>query len=209
LSAEVGGTQAEADVKAACCTPFSEAKCSDWNSMSCSSGTAVVGTNNAPADGENGMTLSQNKFQESCCVTEPQLCSSFSVVWLLSQVAGGGCAEDTEFFDLKTLSAEVGGTQAEADVKAACCTPFSEAKCSDWNSMSCSSGTFVDSSNNAPADGENGMTLSQVKFQELCCEAPMKCADYTEEVEADASVSQTTVSSVVASVAAFAATMAA
>jgi len=197
LSAEVGGSQAEADVKAACCTPFSEAQCSDWNTKSCSRGTNVVATNNAPADGTNGMTLSQDKFQELCCVAPPQTCESFSGAWLISQLAGGGCAEDTEFFDLKKLSAEVGGSQAEADVKAACCTPFAEAQCSDWNTMGCSSGsgTFVVDTKAAPADGENGMTLSQDKFQELCCETPMKCEEYTEDV--DASVPQTAASLVI------------
>jgi len=195
LNAEVGGSQEEADVKAACCTPFAEALCSDWNTKSCSSDTVVVPTNTAPADGANGMTLSQDKFQELCCVTEPETCSSSSVAWLILQAAGGGCAEDTKFFDLKTLDAEVGGSQEEADVKAACCTPFAEAQCSDWNAMSCSSGTFAVGTNSAPADaadGDNGMTLSQDNFQELCCETAMKCKDFTEVV--DATVPQTTAS---------------
>merc|ERR1740121_2020089 len=195
LNAEVGMPQEEADVKAACCTPFAEALCSDWNTKSCSSDTVVVPTNTAPADGANGMTRSQDKFQELCCVTEPETCSSSSVAWLILQAAGGGCAEDTKFFDLKTLNAEVGGSQAEADVKAACCTPFAEAQCSDWNAMSCSSGTFAVGTNSAPADaadGDNGMTLSQDNFQELCCETAMKCKDFTEVV--DATVPQTTAS---------------
>jgi len=195
LSAQVGGSQEAADVKAACCTPFAQAQCSDWNTMSCSSGTGVVATNTAPADGANGMTLSQGKFQELCCVPEPETCSEFSAAWLISQAAGSGCAADTKFFDLKKLSAEVGGSQAQADIKAACCTPFAEAQCSDWNTMSCSSGTFVMGTKTAPADGANGMTLSQDKFQELCCATPMKCEDYTEV--ADASVPQTTASLVI------------
>merc|ERR1712194_417043 len=41
---------------------------------------------------------------------------------------------------------------------------------------SCDSGTFIVGTNSAPADGSNGISLSQSKYQELCCDPPMKCA---------------------------------
>merc|ERR1712190_86067 len=105
-----------------------------------------------------------------------------------------GCAEDTKFFDLKKTDVEVAAPQGEAEVKSACCTPFADAQCSDWASAmgSCDSGTFIVGTNSAPADGSNGMSLSQSKYQDLCCETPMKCEDYV--ADTSASVSQATAS---------------
>jgi len=119
LSAEVGCTQGEADVKAACCTRAAIGiQCHAVQAR-----PAVFDTNKALADGANGNTVSQSKFQELCCDVDNS-CARFSGAWLISQAIGAGCAQDTKFFDLEKLSAEVGGSQEEVDVKAACCTPF-------------------------------------------------------------------------------------
>jgi len=192
---EVAAPQGEAEVKAACCTPFADAQCSDWNLMGCPIGKSVVGTNSAPADSSNGMGLSQAKYTELCCVDPPKMCSAYSVGWSLSQGLGGGCAEDTKFFDLKKTDVEVAAPQGEAEVKAACCTPFANAQCSDWTLMGgCPSGKYLLETNSAPADSSDGKVLSNDKFKELCCVDPMKCADYTGEMN---SVSQTAASLVV------------
>jgi len=165
-------------VKAACCTPFADAKCSDWAAIlgSCDSGKDFIGTNSAPADGADGKSLSSTKYKEMCCVDTPTTCSSYSVVWAAAQLLGGGCAADTKFFDLKKAAVTV-ASAGDAQVKAACCTPFADAKCSDWASLkSCASGTFPVGTNSAPADGADGKTLTQNKYRELCCAQPITCA---------------------------------
>merc|ERR1712045_11546 len=98
-----------------------EAKCSDW-AMNCQSGTKV-GTNDAPADSEDGKGLSADKFEELCCEEPPKTCATYSAVWLASQVLNQGCAEDTKFFDTKKLETTVADPAGEAEIKAACCTP--------------------------------------------------------------------------------------
>jgi FlaG/FlaF family flagellin (archaellin) len=198
-SVEVAAPAGEDEVKATCCTPFADAKCSDWQLTlgSCPSGKAFEGTASAPPDGSNGKTLSTSKYQELCCVVVPQTCSGFSLGWAAAQLLGAGCAADTKFFDLKKTSVEVAAPAGDDEVKAACCTPFAEAACSDWSALkSCSTGSFVVTTNSAPADGSDGKTLTQAKFQELCCHTPMKCADYTGD-EVSSSISQATVSLVV------------
>jgi len=189
LSVDVASPFGDAEVKTACCTPFADAKCSDWNSMSCPSSKTKVASNAAPADGSNGKTLTQAKFEEQCCVETPKTCSDFKVDWVLAQGLAQGCMQNTKFFDLKTLSVEVASPAGEAEVKAACCTPFADAKCSDWNSMSCPSSKFLSSTASAPADGSNGMTLTQAKFEEKCCKEAMKCADFTDDAETDSATS--------------------
>jgi len=68
-------SSADADVRSACCTAFSEAVCSDWV-MTCASGQYVVGTNAAPADGDNGMTIGTTSFRSSCC-SDPISCADY------------------------------------------------------------------------------------------------------------------------------------
>ena len=80
-------------------------------------------------------------------------------------------------------------------MKAACCTPFAQAKCSDWVGFTCASGQMRVGTNNAPPDGTDGKSLTQAKYREMCCAVPMKCADYTVE-ETTSSVSQGTASMV-------------
>jgi len=205
---EVAAPEGEAEVKSACCTPFADAQCSDWAAVlgSCDSGKVFVGTNSAPADGSNGMLLSQSKYQELCCIETPQTCSSFSAAWIVSQALGGGCAGDTKFFDLKKTDVEVAAPEGEAEVKSACCTPFADAQCSDWASVmgSCDSGTFIVGTNSAPADGSNGISLSQSKYQELCCDPPMKCASAS-NLEGEVSSDQPCAASLVVSLSALAA----
>merc|ERR1712161_168232 len=84
---------------------------------------------------------------------DPQpTCASFQTVWLASQFLNGGCAEDSKFFDLKTLGMEVAAPEGEAEVKAACCTAFEDAQCSDWAAVkgSCPSGQAFVGTNSAP-----------------------------------------------------------
>jgi len=180
-----------AEVKAACCTPFANAKCSDWGKL-CPLGKNIVSSNNAPADGTNGKTLTTAKFRERCCVEPPEpisTCSDFSVAWIISQGIGQGCALDTKFFDTKKLAVSVSAPRQADQVKAACCTPFTDAKCSDWNLMSCPTGKFLASMVSAPGEGDNGMQLSSTKFREMCCTSPMKCADFTMEDDIDSATS--------------------
>jgi len=170
----------DAEVKAACCTPFADAKCSDWPFNSCSSGTSIVSSNAAPADGSDGKTLTQAKYREMCCVVPPKVCNDFSTAWLTAQAAGTGCAlgGETKFFDLKTTFVDVAAPAGDAEVTAACCTAFADAKCSDWTLKSCSVGTTIVSSNAAPADGSAGKTLTQAQYDVSCCVEPLKtCSD--------------------------------
>merc|ERR1712241_1616905 len=78
-------------IKAACCTPFADAKCSDWP-KNCPSTHTKMGTHDAPADSENGKELSDDKFEELCC---EQTCADQSVAWLAAQALSQGCAVDT------------------------------------------------------------------------------------------------------------------
>jgi len=198
---EVAAPAGDDEVKSACCTPFADAKCSDWAAVlgSCPSGKTFEGTTSAPPDGSDGKTLSKSKYQEMCCVGVPQTCSDFSVAWAVTQLLGLGCAADTKFFDLKKTGVEVAAPAGDDEVKSACCTPFADAKCSDWSALkSCSTGSFIVSTNSAPADGSDGKVLTQAKFQELCCHTPMKCADYRDDSDVSSSVSQATASLVVA-----------
>merc|ERR1719491_2652270 len=66
-------------MNAACCTPFSQALCSDWLIPAkpiCASGKTKVGTNPAPADGD-GKTLTNPKYLEYCCMGKAT-CSSYT-----------------------------------------------------------------------------------------------------------------------------------
>jgi hypothetical protein len=183
---EVANPQGNAEVKAACCTPFAQAHCSDWSTIlgSCPSGQAFVGTNSAPPDGSDGKTLSKAKYQEMCCVTQVvplKKCSYFAVPWAATQLLGLGCAPDTKFFDNKKADVEVANPAGDAEVKAACCTPFAQAHCSDWSAIlgSCPSGQAFVGTNSAPADGGDGKTLGKAKYQEMCCiTPPKKCSSF-------------------------------
>jgi len=182
LGVEVAAPKGDAEVKAACCTAFADAKCSDWNAKSCPLGKSLVSSNAAPADGSNGKTLSQDKYEEMCCVVPPKTCSDFSTAWVLAQLLGQGCFSDSakKFFDLKKVAVDVAAPANDAEVKEACCTAFADAKCSDWNAKSCPLGKSLVSPNAAPADGSNGKTLSQDKYEEMCCVVPPKtCSDFT------------------------------
>jgi len=209
----------EDEVKATCCTPFSDAACSDWAPVlaSCGSGTYLAGSVSAPGQGDNGNTLSQGSFNELCCA-ESAKCSSFtcpseyqlrsdagstscssnaascasdeccaaiptcleySVTWIASSLFGGGCAAGNQFFDTKKNGDRVASPQGEDEVKAACCTPFSDAVCSDWAPLmpACNPSAYVKASNAAPPDADDGKSLSENGFSELCCVAFGTCAD--------------------------------
>jgi hypothetical protein len=184
LDVTVGGTQSDSDIKAACCTRFADATCLDWNTMSCASGTSMVPTNSNLGDSSGA--LSQAEFRTKCCVDPVTTCSAYSGAWAVAQLTGLGCKPDNKFFDLKKSDVTVGGTQSDSDVKAACCTPFADATCADWNTRTCDTGKFRDGAVAAPTDGT---TISDSEFKELCCKDPMTCADYV--VETDAALSRT------------------
>merc|ERR1719416_256473 len=183
MSTTVASPQGDAEITAACCTPFADAKCSDWNAMSCSSSSKhTVGTNSAPADGTSGKTLTQAKYDELCCEETPKTCATYSGSWIISQALGSGCVASgaTKFFDTKKMSTTVASPQGDAEITAACCTPFADATCSDWNLMSCSSSSkHTVGTNSAPADGTSGKTLTQTKYDELCCVDAVSCNEYT------------------------------
>jgi len=188
MAVTVASPHGDTQVKAACCTPFSSAKCSDWVGVhSCAAGTSLQKDNAAAPDGTDGKSFTAlAKFQEKCCVTPPtppKKCSDHSVAWILAQAANAGCHKDSNkaFFDKKKLAMTVASPQGEADIKAACCTPYSLAKCSDWVGVhTCATGMLLLSTDAAAPDGSDGKTFSTLaKFRQVCCKAPLKCSAYT------------------------------
>ena len=143
-----------------------------------------------------------------CCIKQLQKCCSFAVAWGVSQLLGAGCAADAKFFDMKKATTEVPDPAGTTEVKAACCTPFAQAQCSDSAAVLglCPSGEFFSGTKSAPPDSTDGKTLSKAKYQQMCCFNQVKCADYT--MTQTSSVSQAT-ASMVTSVLAITAVMAA
>lgn len=183
----VASPHGDDEIKAACCTDFADATCADWNLMVCPAGTGKVMDNSAPGGGSNGMTLSQSDFESACCTPTPAptpaplTCASFQVAWVAAQLLEGGCYPDTKFFDTKKSTTSV-SSSSDADVKAACCTDFSDAKCSDWV-IACNSGYYSVGTNSAPPDSSDGTDLSQAGYQTACCKEPISCADYGTETD--------------------------
>jgi len=180
----VAAPHGEAEIKAACCTPFADAKCSDWLD-NCPAGKVKIGTKSAPADGD-GKSISNAKFNSDCCEDPPKTCATYQASWLLAQ-ATGGCSTDTKFYDRKKPTTVVAAPHGEAEIKAACCTPFADAKCSDWLDT-CPQGQVKVAANSAPADGD-GKSISEAKFRQHCCITLFKCRDWTSEQDADGSAS--------------------
>jgi len=118
----------------------------------------------------------------TCCVP-PRTCSEWSGAWILAQAGNGGCRKDGAkmFFDTKKIGTVVASPHGDAQVKAACCTANSDAKCSDWVGVySCTSGTTLSTASSAAPDGTDGNTFSSVaKFREVCCGIPLKCSAFT------------------------------
>lgn len=184
----VASPHGDAEVTAACCTPFSMAKCSDWAGVyGCASGTVLQKDNSGAPDGADGKSFSDvAKFRVKCCAappTPPKTCSDYSVAWTAAQLLGSGCAASNakDFFDRKKLAVTVAAPHGDAQIKAACCTPFSYAKCSDWTGVyGCASGTVLLSTDAAAPDGSDGKSFSSLaKFRQVCCKAPLKCSAYT------------------------------
>ena len=184
LAVAVASPQGDAEITSACCSPFSSAKCSDWAGVyGCVSGTSVQGDNSAAPDGADGKTFSSvDKFREKCCAAPSKSCSDYSVLWIAAQALGNGCSENSakDFFDRKKLATTVASPQGEADIKAACCTPYSSAKCSDWAGVyGCAAGTVLLSTDSAAPDSADGKTFSTLaKFRQVCCKTPLKCSAY-------------------------------
>jgi len=186
LATEVASPQGDPEITAACCTPFAEAKCSDWP-KTCSNSKIKVAGNSAPADGSNGKTLTQAKYDELCCVEAPKTCATYSSTWILAQAGNGGCYANsaTKFFDTKKLAAAVASPQGDAEITAACCTLFADAKCSDWVKSCSNSSKYTAATNSAPADGSSGKTLTQAKYDELCCVDALLCNEYSGDSDSD------------------------
>lgn len=185
MTATVASPHGDAQIKAACCTPFSAAKCSDWAGVyGCAAGTSVKNDNAAAPDGTDGKTFSNvAKFREKCCATPPKTCATYEAAWILAAAANGGCLKGgaKDFFDRKKKTMAVASPQGETQIKAACCTPFSSAKCSDWVGVhTCAAGTTLQGANAAAPDGSDGKSFSALaKFRQVCCKAPLKCSAYT------------------------------
>lgn len=188
MTMAVASPHGDTEVKAACCTPFSSAKCSDWAGIyGCATGTTLQKNNAAAPDGTDGKSFSAlTKFRAKCCVTTPtppKTCATYSVAWMAASLLNGGCVKGgaKDFFDRKKMTVAVASPHGETEVKAACCTPFSLAKCSDWAGIyGCASGTALLSTDAAAPDGSDGKTFSNLaKFRQVCCKAPLKCSAYT------------------------------
>jgi len=184
MAVVVASPHGETQVKAACCTPFSAAKCSDWTGIyACAAGTSVQNDKTAAPDGADGKSFTAlAKFRETCCATTPKTCATYSAAWMLASLTSGGCLKDgaKDFFDRKKMAVVVASPHGDAQVKAACCTPFSSAKCSDWAGIyGCASGTVLHSTDAAAPDGSDGKTFSALaKYRQACCKAPLKCSAY-------------------------------
>jgi len=188
LATTVASPYKTPEIKAACCTAYSSARCSDWVGVyGCATGTVLQQDNAAAPDGTNGKSFSAlAKFREKCCATPPtppKKCSDYSVAWIVAQAANGGCHENGNkaFFDRKKLAMTVASPQGKAEITSACCTAYSSAKCSDWAGVyGCASGTVIQPADAAAPDGSDGKTFSALaKFRQVCCKAPMRCSAYT------------------------------
>jgi hypothetical protein len=146
----------------------------------------VNGAYNCPSgwNGKSGTPMCAGAVASSCsastCCDAVPTCASYAAAWAITQLAGGGCAADTKFFDMKKTAVEVASPAGTAEVKAACCTPFAQAKCSDWVGLgSCPSGQKLVGTNSAPPDNNDGKTLSQAKYREMCCVVQLqKCSAF-------------------------------
>jgi predicted SnoaL-like aldol condensation-catalyzing enzyme len=185
-STAVADPAGDGEVKAACCTPFADATCSDWAPVkSCNSGDIVSEADQSKSAVDTPSNMRDVKFKESCCSLEPKPCSQFVVAWAVAQLAGGGCAADNKFFDSNKASAIVAEPAGDDEIKAACCTPFADATCGDWAPVkSCKLGDFVvDHAKSAIDTPDSSPWMSNDKYKELCCGPPMKCEDWTYEVD--------------------------
>jgi len=184
LAVAVASPQGDAEITSACCSPFSSAKCSDWAGVyGCATGTVLQGDNSAAPDAADGKTFSSvDKFREKCCAAPAKSCSDYSVLWITAQALNNGCHKNgaKHFFDRKKNAVTVASPQGEAEVKAACCTPYSSATCSDWSGVyGCAAGTVPLSTGAAAPDGADGKTFSTLaKFRQVCCTTPLKCSAY-------------------------------
>merc|ERR1712127_1166463 len=166
------------EIKEACCTPFSDAKCGDWALVKgdCDSGQDFVPKSDAPADSTDGKDIALATYKSACCAAKPERkledgskCSDKAAGWAALQLFGNGCAADgaNQFFDLKKNDDDIAAPAGTPEIKEACCTPFSDAKCSDWALIKgdCDSGQdFVPKSSrmgpNAVARQQDGLLCS-------------------------------------------------
>jgi len=129
-------------------------------------------------------TTAEVQCQEdgTCCKTAAK-CGEYELSWILAGAVGEGCADSStaQFFDTKKAETELSALPNEEEIKATCCTPYSDAVCSDWATVlaSCGSGTYLTGSVSAPGQGDNGNTMSQDSFNELCCAETAKCSSLT------------------------------
>merc|ERR1711953_1382038 len=111
----------------------------------------------------------------------PKTCSNFQGLWIGAQVLAGGCMKDGKkmFFDTKKDAVTVPEPAGDSEVTNACCTKFSDAKCSDWAKGGCGLGYEFLSTENAPANSADGKDISTEQYKSTCCkEIPKTCGDY-------------------------------
>jgi len=179
----VGGTQTDADIKSACCTVTSAAKCSDWLNL-CAGGIRKVngGSINAPALPTGGKSISN--FDATCCAAE--------TTCLLDWVGVGlACKADpaTMFYDLKKNANQLvveGGftptadqqTSNQANRVAACCTLNTAATCFDWTTAptyTCDTGSMKVMTNSL-----SSVTIpTAAVMKQNCCTKKATCSSFT------------------------------
>jgi len=172
------------DIRSACCTPTSDAKCSDWTLKSCGFSKTLVGTNSAPADkGAPKLDIDNTVFINKCCVTPQTPQTTCTTIGLVRGVLVCRANSAASFYDLKKGTNTVAST-SDADIRSACCTPTSDAKCSDWTLKTCATGTALVGTKSAPADkGDPKLDIDLTVFRSTCCASPLKCSEYSEDTD--------------------------
>lgn len=160
---------------AACCTPLSESKCSDWP-IACPNGKVKVGTNKAGTDSADGKSLSAQGHQTRCCEDKPKTCSDYSVAWIAAAVFNQGCRKDgaKQFFDLKKSGNKVKAAATAAtdsEIASVCCSPVEKATCSDYTlGYGCASGLVKnDPLKVVGVNDATGYVLKKDTFKAQCC----------------------------------------
>jgi len=183
------------DLRAACCTSCSDAKCADWQTVKvltgCGSGKMILGTNSlASADCS---IPADDKYKEACCVDTPAtpaaptgpFCSGTGVVAGNTKCKTG--SDKNVFFDLKKAAQKVG--DSDDSFRSTCCTSCSQATCADWQTVKfavgCGSGKFINPE--IALSSADCSIPDDAQYKATCCQEPKKCADYS--AAGDSSVS--------------------
>jgi len=176
LQNAVATPRGDNQIIAACCTPLSESKCSDWPIV-CANGKVKVGTNTAGTDSADGKSLSPQEQQTRCCVDKPKTCGDYSFAWIALQLLNQGCRKNgKKFFDLKKNKETVA---TDSEVESVCCSPVEKATCSDYTSLyNCPSG-LVRKDPLKVVGADDGYVLKKDTFETKCCgKKQQTCSDF-------------------------------